>query len=59
MGNGFTGEAGKKARRNSITLGENIRRKRTEQNISQEELAERLDISRQSISKWETGVSHS
>lgn len=57
MGNGFTGEAGKKARRNSITLGENIRRKRTEQNISQEELAERLDISRQSISKWETGLS--
>ena len=26
---------------------------------TQEELAERLDISRQSVSKWESGVSHS
>ena len=57
MGNGFTGEMVRKARKNSITIGENIRRKRIEQNISQEELAERLDISRQSISKWETGLS--
>lgn len=38
-------------------LGENIRRKRVEQNISQEFLAERLAISRQSISKWENGLS--
>lgn len=38
-------------------LGENIRRKRVEQNISQEFLAERLAISRQSISKWENGHS--
>lgn len=26
---------------------------------SQEELAERLNVSRQSVSKWESGVSHS
>lgn len=57
MGNGFTEDIGKKARRSNLVLGENIRRKRTERNISQEELAERLDISRQSISKWETGLS--
>ncbi len=38
-------------------LGENIRQKRLEKNISQEELAEKLDISRQSISKWENGLS--
>lgn len=27
--------------------------------LSQEELAEKLDVSRQTLSKWETGVSHS
>ena len=27
--------------------------------LSQEELAARLSISRQAVSKWETGVSHS
>lgn len=28
-------------------------------NLTQEQLAEKLDISRQSISKWESGVSQS
>lgn len=28
-------------------------------NYTQKELAARLDISRQAVSKWETGVSHS
>ena len=28
-------------------------------NMTQEQLAEKLDVSRQSISKWESGVSHS
>ena len=37
-----------------MKLGETIYRLRTEKRLSQEELAERLDVSRQSISKWET-----
>lgn len=32
---------------------------RTNMKLSQEELANRLDISRQSITKWENGVSQS
>lgn len=32
---------------------------RTQMKISQEELAARLNISRQSVTKWENGVSHS
>ena len=31
---------------------------RKKHNYTQDELAKRLDISRQAISKWETGVSH-
>lgn len=42
---------------NHAALGDNIRKKRSEKNISQEYLAEMLDISRQSISKWENGLS--
>ena len=40
-----------------MTLGERIYTLRTARNLSQEELAERLDVSRQSVSKWETDVS--
>lgn len=36
-------------------LGDNIRKYRKANNLSQEELAERLGVSRQSISLWETG----
>ncbi len=36
-----------------MSLGETIYRLRTEKNLSQGDLAERLDVSRQSISKWE------
>ena len=32
---------------------------RIQMRISQEELATRLNISRQSVTKWENGVSHS
>lgn len=39
------------------TLGEKIKAKREALNLSQEELAEKLHISRQSISKWETDLS--
>ena len=37
-----------------MSLGENIYRLRQEKNLSQQELAEALAVSRQSISKWET-----
>lgn len=40
-----------------MNLGERIRNLRKENNLSQEELAEKLNISRQSISKWELNVS--
>lgn len=47
----------KKAVGSHAVLGDNIRQKRQEKHISQEYLAEILDISRQSISKWENGLS--
>ena len=37
-----------------MSLGENINRLRSAKNMSQGDLAEALDVSRQSISKWET-----
>ena len=37
-----------------MTVGEKIARLRSEAEISQEALAERLGVSRQSVSKWET-----
>lgn len=37
-----------------MTISENIKRLRTEKNMSQEQLAEILSVSRQSVSKWET-----
>lgn len=37
-----------------MTFGERLYKLRTEKNISQEEFAEIMDVSRQSISKWET-----
>lgn len=39
-----------------MTLGEKIYRLRTERNLSQGDLSEKLDVSRQSISKWENGA---
>ncbi len=42
-----------------MTIGEKIAYLRTEAGISQEQLAEQLSVSRQSVSKWEMGVSHS
>ena len=36
-------------------LGENIRKLRTQHKFSQEYLAEKLGVSRQAVSKWETG----
>lgn len=42
-----------------MTLGEKLQRLRKEQGWTQEELAARLNISRQAISKWESGDSQS
>ena len=36
-------------------LGDNIRKYRKLNNMSQDELAEKLEVTRQSISLWETG----
>ena len=40
---------------NQITTGKFIAKKRKEQNLTQEQLAERLGVSNKTISKWETG----
>ena len=40
-----------------MTIGDRLLKLRREKNISQEELANVLDVSRQTISKWETGQS--
>lgn len=41
----------------SIKQGEYLKQLRTEKGISQEQLAEKIGLSRQSISKWEQGIS--
>ena len=40
-----------------MSLGENIRSRREELKLSQEYVAEQLGVSRQAVSKWETGQS--
>lgn len=40
-----------------MDFGENLAKQRKKAGLSQEELAERLHLTRQTISKWETGVS--
>lgn len=40
-------------------IGTRIAALRKKAGMSQEDLAKELNISRQSISKWESGVSHS
>ena len=42
-----------------LYIGETIKKLRKEKGITQEELGDALGISYQSISRWETGVSHS
>lgn len=41
-----------------MNFGENLKRIRKLRNISQEDLAVKLNISRQSVSKWETGENY-
>jgi len=43
-------------RENNMTFGEQIKQAREAKNLSQEELASRLEVSRQSVSKWENEV---
>ena len=40
-----------------MSLAEKILSLRTAREMSQDDLAERLGVSRQSVSKWETGLS--
>ena len=40
-----------------MTIGERLLKLRKEKNLSQEDLANILDVSRQTVSKWETGES--
>ena len=40
-----------------MSFAENLKQLRKEKQISQEELAEILDVSRQAVSKWEQGIS--
>ena len=43
----------------AMTLGQRIAQHRKELGLSQEALGDRLGVSRQSIYKWESGVSQS
>ena len=40
-----------------MTLGEKIKELRKARGLSQEELAEQINVSRQAVSKWELGGS--
>ena len=40
---------------NKAAIGSYIARKRREQNLTQEQLAERLGVSNTTVSKWENG----
>ena len=40
-----------------MSFSDNLKAIRKEKNLSQEELAELLDVSRQAVSKWELGLS--
>ncbi len=42
-----------------MLLGDKLSKLRKENNYTQEQLADMLEVSRQAISKWENGVSHS
>lgn len=43
----------------NLYIGENIKRLRRERGITQETLAEYMNVSTPAVSKWERGVSHS
>lgn len=39
-----------------MKFGDNLRNLRKSKKLSQENLAEKVNVSRQSVSKWETGI---
>lgn len=41
------------------TLGARLHRMRKQKNLTQDEVAERLNVSPQAVSKWENEISHS
>ena len=41
-----------------MNLSDNLKKIRKENNLSQEQLAEKLGVSRQAVSKWESGISY-
>ena len=41
-----------------MNLSDNIKKIRKDNNLSQEDLAEKLNVSRQSVSKWEQGIAY-
>ncbi len=41
-----------------MSLAENLQYLRAREGVTQEQLAERLDVSRQSVSKWESAASY-
>ena len=41
------------------TLGARLQRMRKQKNLTQDEVAERLNVSPQAVSKWENEISHS
>ena len=42
-----------------MAFSENLSHLRRKSGLTQEQLAEQLGVSRQTVSKWEAGVSHS
>lgn len=41
-----------------MSFAENLKQSRNEKHLTQERLAELLDVTRQAISKWEKGVGY-
>ena len=41
-----------------MNLSDNLKKIRKDNNLSQEQLAEKLGVSRQSVSKWESGLAY-
>ena len=42
-----------------MSFSDNLQVLRKRNNLTLEQLAEQLEVSRQAVSKWESGVSHS